>query len=57
MPRFQLVTMIAAEPERAFDLSLSVDAHVASMGAGERAVAGVTSGQLGPGDSVTWPLG
>lgn len=46
--------MIAVRAEDVFDLSLSVDAHQKSMGAGERAVAGVTSGQLGLGDWVTW---
>lgn len=44
-----------APPDRCFDLSLSVDAHVASMGqAGERAVGGVTSGVMNAGDEVTW---
>lgn len=55
MPAFELSTVIKAEPSAVFDLSLSVDAHTASMGgSNERAVAGVTSGVLGPGDSVTW---
>ncbi|PFG43570.1 hypothetical protein ATJ88_2269 [Isoptericola jiangsuensis] len=55
MPSFTLVTEIPAPPERCFAASLSVDAHTASMGAsGERAVAGVTSGVLRPGDTVTW---
>ena len=46
---------IAATPETCFDLARSVDAHIASAGAsGERAIAGVTSGLLGPGDEVTW---
>jgi hypothetical protein len=55
MPTFELSTDIAADPGTAFDLALSVDAHTASMGgSNERAVGGVTSGLLGPADSVTW---
>lgn len=55
MPDIELRTVIAAPAEACFDLSLSVDAHTSSMGAsGERAVAGVTSGLLALGDSVTW---
>jgi len=47
--RFACRTDIAAPVALAFDLSLSVDAHLDSMrGFGERAVAGVTSGQIGP---------
>lgn len=50
-----LETLIAASQERCFDLSLDVDQHMGSMSrTGERAVAGVTSGMLGPGDTVTW---
>ena len=38
-----------------FDLSLSIDAHLGSMSrSGERAVGGVTSGQIGLGEQVTW---
>jgi ligand-binding SRPBCC domain-containing protein len=41
--------------ERCFELSLSVDAHRESMArSGERAVAGVTSGVMRQGDTVTW---
>lgn len=55
MPELVLRTFVAASPEECFGLSLSVDAHTASMGgSGERAVAGVTSGELSYGDSVTW---
>ena len=55
MPEFQILTEIAASPDRCFALSLLVDAHTDSMGkSGERAVAGVTSGSLRMGDSVTW---
>lgn len=55
VPTVRLETLIRASPEECFDLSLSVDAHLASMGpSGERAVAGVTTGRMGPGDTVTW---
>jgi uncharacterized protein (UPF0548 family)/ligand-binding SRPBCC domain-containing protein len=52
---FQLVTRAAVSRERLFDLSLDIDAHVASMaGSGERAIAGVTRGRIGLGETVTW---
>jgi len=55
VPRIELTTEIPAPPDQCFELSLSVDAHRSSMSdSGERAVAGVTSGVMGPGDSVTW---
>ncbi|WP_129287740.1 SRPBCC family protein [Streptomyces sp. GZWMJZ-114] len=55
MAGFTLTTRIAAPPETVFDVSLDVDLHRASMaGSGERVVAGVTSGRMGPGDTVTW---
>lgn len=55
MPCFRLETVIAAPLTACFDLSLSVDARTASMGpSGERAVGGVTSGLMEPGDTVTW---
>jgi ligand-binding SRPBCC domain-containing protein len=55
MSRIVLVTLIQAPPERCFDLSRSVDLHVASTRqTGERAVGAVTSGLLGPGEEVTW---
>jgi ligand-binding SRPBCC domain-containing protein len=55
MTRFEATTAIAAPPERVFDISLRVEVHTASMaGSGERAVAGVTSGRLRLGDTVTW---
>jgi ligand-binding SRPBCC domain-containing protein len=48
-------TEIAAPPERCFLLSLSVDLHVVSTAqTGERAVAGVTHGLIGLGETVTW---
>ena len=38
-----------------FDLSCDIDVHTASMAASrEHAVAGVTSGLIGPGQQVTW---
>lgn len=53
--RIVLTTTIPAPPSACFALSLSVDAHTASMGdSGERAVGGVTRGVLGAGDTVTW---
>lgn len=55
MPEFECRTDIAAPARACFDLSLSVDAHTASMGpSGERAVAGVRSGEMTLGDTVTW---
>lgn len=55
MPQIHLTTTIAAPVAACFALSLSVDAHTESMGtSGERAVAGVTSGEMSLGDSVTW---
>ncbi|QBE47795.1 SRPBCC family protein [Leucobacter triazinivorans] len=55
MPVIRLETRIAAPPAACFALSLSVDAHTASMRAsGERAVAGVIRGEMGQGDVVTW---
>lgn len=55
MGRIYLETFIAAPPERCFELSLDVDRHERSMSrTGERAVAGVTRGMMGLGDTVTW---
>lgn len=52
---FTVVTHAPASPERLFDLSLDIDAHVDSMASsGERAIGGVTSGRIGPGETVTW---
>ena len=46
---------IRAPKERVFDLARSIDAHEASTeGTEERAIAGVTSGLIGLGDTVTW---
>ncbi|ACZ29982.1 conserved hypothetical protein [Xylanimonas cellulosilytica DSM 15894] len=56
MPRLRLETFVpGATPADCFALSLSVDAHAASLAhSGERAVGGVTSGELRLGDTVTW---
>lgn len=52
---FTVVTPIAASPEAACALSLSVDAHLASMAASrERAVGEITTGSLRLGEEVTW---
>lgn len=55
MVTIERTTLLAGPIEHAFDLSLSVDAHLASMGAsGERAVGGVTEGLIGLSEMVTW---
>jgi ligand-binding SRPBCC domain-containing protein len=55
MPTIHLETLIAAPPERCFDLSLSVDLHRQSVArTHERPIAGMTSGVMRLGDSVTW---
>ena len=52
---FEIRTTIAAPVEAVFDLSLDIDAHMASMSdSNERAIAGVTSGLIGLGEEVTW---
>lgn len=55
MPIIRLQTLIDAPRERVFDLARSIEAHQDSTGGtGEKAVAGVTSGFLGPDETVTW---
>lgn len=55
MPRIRLETIVDAEPQLVFDLSLDVDVHMASTApSNERAVAGVTTGRMSLGDEVTW---
>lgn len=55
MRGFVVTTDLPHPPERVYDVSLDIDAHVASMAAsGERAIGGVTSGQIAVGESVTW---
>lgn len=46
---------IAAPIQRCFDLSRSIEVHLLGTGqSGEKAVGGVTSGLIGPGQSVRW---
>ena len=55
MISIEIETLIAAPIERVFDLSRSIDAHMATTkGTGEKAVAGRTSGLIGEGETVTW---
>jgi ligand-binding SRPBCC domain-containing protein len=55
MPTIRLETSIDASPERCFDLSLSVDVHHRSVAhTHERPIAGVTTGVMKLGDTVTW---
>ena len=55
MPQIELRTVVPAPAPACFELSLSVDAHTASMAdSGERIVAGVTAGSMALGDTVTW---
>lgn len=55
MPVIEFETLVRSPIERCFDLNLDVDLHAAAFAnTGERAVAGVTHGRLGPGDTVTW---
>lgn len=51
----RLVTRTDLPAEALFDASLSIDAHVSSMaGSREKAIAGVTTGMIGLGQTVTW---
>ena len=55
MPILTIETMLDAPRERAFDLARSIDLHVATQSAHhEQAVAGVTTGLIGPEQEVTW---
>lgn len=55
MQLVELETRIAAPLERCFLLSLSIDLHMDSTAhTGERAIAGVTHGIIGPNQMVTW---
>lgn len=54
---FQLVlrTSSTLEPQQLFDRSLNIDAHTESMASSdEKAIAGITSGKIALGESVTW---
>lgn len=55
MPRIELTTIINAPRERCFDLARSIDLHkLSTAGTEEEAIAGVTSGLIGKGQTVTW---
>jgi ligand-binding SRPBCC domain-containing protein len=55
MPTIYLETPIEAAPTLVFDLARSIDLHTVSTKAtNERAIAGVTSGLINLGESVTW---
>lgn len=55
MPVIQLSTPIGAPVERVFDLARSIKLHTDSASrTGERAIAGSTSGLIGPQEEVTW---
>jgi len=55
MQKIVIETQIAAPVERCFLLSLSIDLHVESTAqTRERVVAGVASGLIGLGETVTW---
>jgi ligand-binding SRPBCC domain-containing protein len=55
MPLIVLTNLVPVPPARCFELSLSVEAHTASMSdSGERAIGGVTSGTMRLDDIVTW---
>lgn len=55
MPLIQLETFICAPVELCFDLARNIDVHTAAAGeTDEHAVAGVTSGMIQMGETVTW---
>lgn len=55
MPAVRLETHICAPRELCFDLSRDIDLHIRStVGTNESAVAGVTTGLIGPDEEVTW---
>lgn len=55
MPIITLETFVAAPIDRVFDLARCIDLHTESMGSSqEKAIAGVTSGLIGLGETVTW---
>jgi ligand-binding SRPBCC domain-containing protein len=53
VPRIDLITDIAAEPDVCFDLSIDVGVHLAAS-PGERVVGGVSEGRMKLGEHVTW---
>jgi ligand-binding SRPBCC domain-containing protein len=55
MPTIHLTTFVAAPADRVFDLARSIDLHRKSMAhTAEEALAGTTSGLIGPDETVTW---
>lgn len=55
MQRIKLTTEIYAETQIVFDLSRSIDLHkISTKHTNETAVAGITSGLIKLGESVTW---
>jgi ligand-binding SRPBCC domain-containing protein len=55
MPTIRLETYVEATVERCFDLSLNIDLHRLSMAqTHERPIAGVMTGEMKLGDTVTW---
>jgi ligand-binding SRPBCC domain-containing protein len=55
MPTIRLETSIEATAERCFDLSLNVDLHrLSTAQTHERPIAGVMTGVMKLGDTVTW---
>lgn len=55
MPKIVLETFIKSEKEMIFNLSRSVDLHLASTKkTNETAIAGITSGLMNLNDTVTW---
>ncbi|HVF75350.1 MAG TPA: SRPBCC family protein [Acidimicrobiales bacterium] len=55
MPRIYLETVVAAERQLVYDLSLDVDVHMGSTRpSNEQAVLGITHGRMTLHDEVTW---
>ncbi len=55
MPTITIETLIEAPIDRVFDLTRSIDLHrFSTKETNERAIAGKTSGLIGPGEAVTW---
>jgi len=55
MPRIELSTLVKADRKIVFDLSRSIDLHkISTQHTNEEAIAGKTSGLIGPNESVTW---
>lgn len=55
MPVLRIETYINALPEVVFDLARNIDVHTESTAAThEKAIAGVTSGLISLGETVTW---